>query len=172
MRWPVEFVSDNVQKLLGYTALDFISGEVAYRDIIHQEDRQRVTEEVIEFSQDISKNSFTHQPYRVLTKEGQIKWLEDNMYIRRNARGLITHYQGIVLDISDRVQMEKELDNHRLGLEKLVKERTLELTAANELLKEEINDRKKIDQALSDSEGNIAVYLKTPMKVFVLLRRI
>ena len=51
---------------------------------------------------------FTHEPYRIITKDGGIKWLDDMTFTRRDKNGKVTHYEGIVLDINDRVKVEKE----------------------------------------------------------------
>ena len=105
--WPVEFVSDNISNF-GYTPEDFYSGRVPYADIIHPHDLDRVAQEVDSYSQKVGHESFK-QEYRIIAKDGQIKWTDDRTWIRRNEEGEITHYQGIVLDITDRKMIEKAL---------------------------------------------------------------
>jgi len=107
--WPVEFVSENVHSLCGYTADEFINGQVHYSDIIHPEDFDRVKEEVLQVGQDSQKEYFQHAPYRIRTREGLFKWIEDNTYLKRDKRGRITHYQGVVLDITERQKNEELL---------------------------------------------------------------
>gem|GEM_PF-256063 len=50
---------------------------------------------------------------------------------------------------------EEELRKHRDRLEELVKSRTEDLTRANELLQQEIADRKKIEDSLRESEKRV-----------------
>ncbi len=107
--WPVEFVSVNVKGLFGYTAEDFTSGTVSYLEVIHPEDAPRVAREVSTFSQEEGRERFRHKPYRIVTKDGTIKWVNDSTYIRRNHRGQITHYQGVVEDITEGRQTEMNL---------------------------------------------------------------
>lgn len=107
--WPVEFVSENVTSLCGYSAHDFISGKIHYLDIVHPEDVQRVRDEIRHSGQGPSASSFQHEPYRIVSRDGQVKWVEDNTYLKRNSRGEITHYQGIVLDITRRKEEEEIL---------------------------------------------------------------
>lgn len=107
--WPVEFVSDNVQNVLGYSKDDFIKGKISYSGIIHSEDIERVEEEVILNSKDKNIMEFIHKPYRVITKDGKTKWIDDRTNILRDKTGNITHYQGIILNITKHIKTEKTL---------------------------------------------------------------
>ena len=53
---------------------------------------------------------------------------------------------------TERKQPEKELSKHREQLKELVEERTAELRAANEHLRREIIDRKRVEEELYKSE--------------------
>ena len=105
--WPVEFVSNNVNELFGYTAEEFTSGKISYAEVIHPDDLERVQEEVKVF-RGAEGEDFSHEPYRIVTKDGEIKWLDDMTFTRRDVKGNITHFEGIVLDINKRVKIEKE----------------------------------------------------------------
>jgi|GEM_PF-717033 len=107
--WPVEFVTDNVEMLFGYKAGEFTSGEVPYSGTIHPDDLERVAGEVADFSRDKGGVAFDHEPYRIVTKDGKTKWVNDSTFIRRNEKGDITHYQGLLSDITDRRRTEEAL---------------------------------------------------------------
>lgn len=106
--WPVEYVSKNVIKLFGYSAEELILGDAAYADIIHPDDYDRVVEEVKLAGKNKHSNNFIHKPYRIITKSKKIRWIEDRTTIIRDLKGNITHFQGIVLDITDKISTEKE----------------------------------------------------------------
>ena len=114
--WPVEFVTDNVVALFGYTAGEFTSGEVPYSMTVHPDDLERVAEEVATCSQEEGRLAFDHEPYRIVTKDGKIKWVDDSTVIRRNEHGEITHFQGIVGDITERVQAKQALQENEHNL--------------------------------------------------------
>jgi PAS domain S-box-containing protein len=107
--WPVEFVSNNVTKLFGFSVEEFTSGKVSYAETIHTSDLERVKGEVQRYSKEKRLSEFRHEPYRIITKSGDIKWLDDMTYIRRNTDDTITHYQGIVMDITERKQLREQL---------------------------------------------------------------
>jgi PAS domain S-box-containing protein len=100
--WPVEYVSENVVNLFEYTAEEFMDRKVSYSKIIHPEDLERVENEVTRYSSEEGRDRFSYEPYRIVTKSGNIKWVEDKTYIRRDENKNITHYQGIVEDITTR----------------------------------------------------------------------
>ncbi|HDD24284.1 MAG TPA: PAS domain S-box protein, partial [Chloroflexi bacterium] len=104
--WPVELVSENVIQF-GYTPAEFLSGETPYISVIYPEDRERVGQEVQECS--ASGGDSFERKYRIITKDGRVRWIDDRTVIERDAEGRITHYQGIVIDITERVQAEEEL---------------------------------------------------------------
>jgi len=97
--WPVEYVSNSVQQL-GYNPEDFMSGGMPFSQIVHPEDLPRVANQVADYSRN-NVNEFDQQ-YRIFSKRGEIRWLDDRTWVRRNSAGDITHYQGIVMDITDR----------------------------------------------------------------------
>ena len=105
--WPVEFVSDNVQEF-GYLVDDFYMQRTSFADIIHPEDRERVSAEVLQYSSEEGRTEF-EQSYRIVTKDGETRWTEDHTWIRRDPAGNITHYQGIIQDITERKKVEEDL---------------------------------------------------------------
>ena len=108
--WPIEYVSDNVRHLCGYKAQEFTSGQVGYATLIHPEDLEQVRRERLEFAKRDKEATFSHQPYRIVTAKGQTKWVDHRTAVRRDPEGRITHYQGIVVDISERKQAEEYME--------------------------------------------------------------
>jgi len=107
--WPVEFISENVKKLLGYSSEDFLSRKISYADCIYPEDLERVEQEVADFSEEEGRDEFVHKPYRILTKDNNVKIVKDWTFIVRDFEGKITHYKGIIEDITERKRIEAAL---------------------------------------------------------------
>ena len=103
---PVEFVSDNIREF-GYEPNEFMSGKILYGDIIHPDDIERVRNETKSLVH--SGISEFNLEYRIFTKNKNICWIDDRTLIRRNEKGRITHYQGIVLDITKRKELEQKI---------------------------------------------------------------
>lgn len=107
--WPVQFVTENVAAVFGYSAADFMSGKISYRSVVHPDDLARVENEVKGYSSEKDREDFTHKPYRIIKNDGGVIWIEDKTFIRRDKNGTITHYQGIVSDITEKYQAEELL---------------------------------------------------------------
>lgn len=105
--FPVEFVSENVKNLLGYSYQEFINGKVKYNDLIHPDCLTRVNNE-IKNNISLKSEKFIHKPYRVITKDNKIKWVSDNTVVKLDSNGNITHFHGIVSDITE---SKNTLDN-------------------------------------------------------------
>jgi PAS domain S-box-containing protein len=104
--WPVDFVSKNIA-LYGYSPDDFLTGKVKFADVVHPDDLERVVDEVAAYS--AGPDDEFSQEYRLKTASGKYIWIEDHTWIRRAADGAITHYQGILLDVTGKKEAERRL---------------------------------------------------------------
>jgi PAS domain S-box-containing protein len=64
-------------------------------------------------------------------------------------------------DVAERLLAEQELQTHRDHLEELVKGRTSQLEAANAQLQVEITERKRMEEAVRESEDRLRIALET-----------
>ncbi|MBK8987483.1 MAG: PAS domain S-box protein [Chloroflexi bacterium] len=113
-QWTVEYVSENVARF-GYTPEDLLSGRVSYPTLIHPEDLARVAQEMRDYS--ASGVDRFAQEYRIVTRDGQVRWTDSRTVIIHDDAGQITHYQGIVIDITERQETESELQLRNSALE-------------------------------------------------------
>ncbi|MFB6220029.1 MAG: PAS domain S-box protein [Halolamina sp.] len=114
--WPVEYVSENVEEVLGYTPTELESGDVPYADLLLAEEIDRIAREVEENS-DGETERFSHDPYRIRTKDGGIRWVKDTTKIVRDEDGTITNYLGYLVDITERKERERELQRYETIVE-------------------------------------------------------
>ncbi|MEN3027848.1 MAG: diguanylate cyclase [Aquificaceae bacterium] len=104
--WPVEFVSQNVAELLGYTAEDFISGRVSYAELVHPEDVERVKREIMYHTENGSA-FWTHQDYRLRRKDGAYIWVYDHKMPLLENGGEVVGYYGYIMDITEKHEQEE-----------------------------------------------------------------
>ncbi len=104
--WPADFVSENI-KQFGYTVEEFTSGKLLYGNIVHPDDLNRVERELTRrIEEDYMDFS---QEYRILTKAGEVRWVEERTFIEADENGVVKYLKGIILDITERKRKEKLL---------------------------------------------------------------
>ena len=97
--------------------------------------------------------------YRLITRQGQEKWVEG-----LGAKIVITGRElnlVILRDISIRKLLAEELQQASEELENRVQERTALLTEANQRLQNEIIERRRLTEALQESEEKYRTFLDT-----------
>lgn len=100
--WRVDFVSENISQF-GYDADDLISGRILYGDIVHPSDLERFTSEPEVWAKGEENVSYE---YRILTKSGEIRWVDERSVIKRDGEGNIDYIQGIIVDITERKNVQ------------------------------------------------------------------
>lgn len=106
--WPVEYVSPNVEDVMGWSVEEFISGRILYEEQILPEDIEIATLELV-VAVEANLTYYEHSPYRIRTKDGRIIWVTDYTSVIKDEKGEITHFLGYVVDISRQKIAEEEL---------------------------------------------------------------
>jgi len=145
----LRFVNPRTVEIMGWQREDLL--ETAFTEFIHPEDREMVLQRY--FRRLRGEHLPSRYPFRLLDSNGNTKWVEIE-----SAR---TTWEGrpaalvFLTDITERKRMEDELKEHREALEKMVEQRTLELTRANDRLMRDISERRRAEQALAQSEQQL-----------------
>lgn len=100
------FASQSIKRF-GYTPDDVLQGALTYKDILHPEDRQSVRlnlDKAIELGKDALSLS-----YRILTKNGEARWVFSHGIFLRDDFGKVTDLYGYIYDITAIKASEQEL---------------------------------------------------------------
>lgn len=102
--WDMVFISDAIETLSGYPASDFMlpAPKRSWSDLVHPDDRSTTTQ------LDLYQGHFTIE-YRIIHKDGSIRWMLEYGEAVKSAEGDIVWLDGFLMDISQRKQMEVEL---------------------------------------------------------------
>lgn len=127
-RWTVVFISDEIEKITGYPAAEFINNRVrSLIDCCHPNDWlmvQQVTERAL-----AQRQPFVLE-YRMINRNGGIRWVYQKGQGVWNKDGFLLYLDGAIFDISDRKQAEAQI----LRLNKSLQQQALDLEAANQEL--------------------------------------
>lgn len=143
--WPVEYVSPNVQGVLGHAVADLKTGRPALTDLIHPDDR----EQVVRSMRDAVRDNIPHfeQRYRLRHGDGEWRWIYDLTAPERDADGEVTHFHGYLLDIT---REKRALD----------------------ALEEAKDKAEAASQSKSAFVANISHELRTPLNSLLILARL
>ncbi|MDY7083283.1 MAG: PAS domain S-box protein, partial [Halobacteria archaeon] len=128
--WEMEFVSDGAEELTGYIPSEIQEGNVTWgEDIIHPDDRERVWNEV---QDGVENNEPFKIKYRILTKNGEEKWVwEQGRKTDSYEDGDTEYLEGVIIDITSQREQRDEL---------FLKERAMDAAPIGITISETTND--------------------------------
>ncbi|ETX12365.1 histidine kinase [Marinomonas ushuaiensis DSM 15871] len=112
--WDILFISDAIEKLSGWKVEDFHNGNASLADLIHPEDNEKLLEAV-----NVAKNgngTYTVE-YRSKHKNGHYLWVLENGSLAFDENNEPQWIDGVILDISSRIEMEVDLRQAKLKAE-------------------------------------------------------
>src|SRR5690606_12674789 len=104
--------SKGIEHISGFTIEDF-NHEIEWKSIVHPEDVQAF----IHNQTKLVKGEISHQQYRIIHKNGEIKWVQDYTIPELDHEGNLVKLFGVLSDITDKKMMEEKIQlmaNHDL----------------------------------------------------------
>ncbi|MEW5924159.1 MAG: PAS domain S-box protein [Candidatus Zixiibacteriota bacterium] len=133
--YPTTFISENIQRQLGYTPKDFYNDPFFWSKQIHPDDQARIAKQLA----DLGNEEHLTYEYRFRLKSGRYIWLFDELSVMRDEQANITGLIGSWFEISARKEAENKL---RETADILLKEQDA-LAQKNIALKEILNHIEK-----------------------------
>jgi PAS domain S-box-containing protein len=153
--WEMNVITGSMQfnhrkaEMLDYSPEQF-THYIDFMNLVHPDDYNLTMQAMRDHFE--GRKDLYESDYRIKTKSGDYKWFHDKGFItKRDENGQPMLVCGIVVDITEKKESELELEDYRNKLEDLVKERTLELGIANELLMKEMENEKEVELTLEKS---------------------
>ncbi|GEM_PF-1314824 len=107
-RFPVLYVNDAVESLLGYAVQDFLDGKLCWLDLLHPEDLELFNQKVLSF---LEKEGGEHFEIDVRLKDRQGNWV----WTKQAGQAVLDHnnelefIEGFLLDITGQKKTEDRL---------------------------------------------------------------
>jgi diguanylate cyclase (GGDEF)-like protein/PAS domain S-box-containing protein len=110
-RW--HFVSAKIEELLGYTPEEWVADPTLWMSRIHPADRDRMI--LAEVDENERAGEKGRWEYRLIARDGHVVWvIDDEAVIARDGDGRPRMVQGILVNISDRKDLEDQLRHQAL----------------------------------------------------------
>jgi two-component system cell cycle response regulator len=107
--WEMEFMSGGIEQITGYPAAEFIGNEArTYASVIHPADASAVEEEV---EACVARGAPFILEYRVITSEGEARWVHEQGRAVFGADGEVLYLDGSIIDIGERKRLEAQLQH-------------------------------------------------------------
>jgi len=117
-QWTMEFISEGFFNLTGYHTEDIINNhKMSFNDLIFPEYREQlwnVWEKAVQIHDKVCVE------YKIVTANNQIKWVWEQGIPIYDNNGEVVALEGLIIDITDRKNIEATLQNERLLLRTLI----------------------------------------------------
>jgi PAS domain S-box-containing protein len=102
----IDFVSDYVERMLGYTVEEWLSTPNFWLSVVHPEDRERAAAEA---RRKFEGEGGASSEFRWVRKDGSVIHVESHSVAVRDASGRAVGMRGVTMDVSSRKRFESEL---------------------------------------------------------------
>jgi PAS domain S-box-containing protein len=106
--FPVEYVSQNIFELLGYTSEQFTSDIVHYTEFIYPSDLSRVVTEVENHVKE--KRNYYKQEYKLIRKDLRVIDIVNYTIVNYDSYGVPKNILGYMQDVTERKRNENDLE--------------------------------------------------------------
>jgi PAS domain S-box-containing protein len=104
----VEYVSENVPHVLGYSTEDFQTGKILFTDLMLEEDRMKVAD-TLQQSLKQADETLEYPELKLRHRDGTWIWVYIFTTIHRDESGEITHFFGYLINITPRKEAQAAL---------------------------------------------------------------
>ncbi|KAF0107027.1 MAG: putative signaling protein [Anaerolineaceae bacterium] len=100
------YISPQIETMTGYTSREWMEDSRLWINIVHPDDHDRVW---AEHKRTNKRGGNFRCEYRLIARDGHIVWIRDEAALLHDAQGKPLHWQGFLMDITDRKQAEESL---------------------------------------------------------------
>ncbi len=100
------YVSPQIREILGRSPEEWLGSTDRWLQQIHPDDRERVREE--DERAKVTGEPFVSE-YRAVAADGRIVWFRDESVLLRDEEGKRLYWQGVMLEITERMRAEEQL---------------------------------------------------------------
>ena len=153
------YVNKSIEKTYGYTSEEWLANPSLWKDTIHPDDKDRVFS-MLDIA--IEKKEDSIIEYRIVRKDGSVRWIIDRFSWEKDEQGNIVSLNGVMSDITEKKISEEALKKSYEEIRKS-REQLRSLSSHLQLISEE--ERKAIAREVHDEVGQALTALKMGLSV-------
>ncbi|TFG89290.1 MAG: PAS domain S-box protein [Candidatus Atribacteria bacterium] len=112
--WSIKLFDDKIESITGYGVDEFNSRKMKWSDVIHEEDLETAKES---FLKAIKTDRSYVREYRIKSKSGDMRWIQDRGYIVCDRQGEVEYVTGVLFDISDVKRQDEAVKKNEMLLQ-------------------------------------------------------
>lgn len=118
--WTMYYISEVCELITGYKPEDFIhNNKLAFNDIIHPDYREELYKA---WDKTLRNNKSFEYEYQIITASGELRWVWEQGQGVYDENGKMTHLEGFVIDITDRIDAQNALKESESKFKSLFRE--------------------------------------------------
>ena len=99
-------ISAPCEKIYGYSPSDFLANPELWSEVIYPDDQRMVNKDL----RDLYEGKPVRNQYRIVRKDNTVRWVENRIIPTINSAGELIRIDGVINDITDRKQIELDLE--------------------------------------------------------------
>jgi diguanylate cyclase (GGDEF)-like protein/PAS domain S-box-containing protein len=122
----INYMSPQIEELTGLPAESFLGDPDKFLAVVHPDDRARVDHQIeADF---VAERPFESE-YRIVARDGSVRWVWDRETIVRDGEGRAVHGQGVIVDLTPMRETQEALEVARRQLASIIEVAPMILTA-------------------------------------------
>jgi PAS domain S-box-containing protein len=156
--WTMEWISDEIERITGYPAADFINCSVrTFASVIHPDDRELVERSVLEAA--IARRPFALE-YRIQRRDGEVRWVLERGQAQESGDGR-RWLDGAIFDVTFRRAAERALRDREVAEAQLAEVRA----SRARIVDAADRARREIERNLHDGAQQLLVSLALTLRL-------
>jgi PAS domain S-box-containing protein len=100
------YLSPQIEAMTGYSPEEWLADKKLFQKLLHGDDHDRVLEAIRRATANAEP---IEQEYRIVARDGRVRWWRDAAVVVRDVAGRTTYRQGYAIDVTERKESEERL---------------------------------------------------------------